>query len=264
VAPPGERTTAEDARHDPGPDLTIIRSGLLSRHPHIRCGMSTRPGGVSPEPFGLNLSYRVGDEPAAVAANRELFFGRLGIRVTDLAIPGQVHGDTVLRVRGPGAYPSCDALMTGSRGVFLAVTVADCLPVFLFDPRTTTVAVVHAGWRGSLVRVLERTIRLMTADAGVQAADLQAFLGPCAGVCCYEVGREVADQFASEYIRREGERMFLDIRAVNSDILEKVGVSGKNVEHAGQCTICCPGLFHSYRRDGERSGRMMAVVGLEA
>ena len=248
---------------DPRPDIVIIGSRLLSRYPQLRSGMSTRGGGVSPEPLGMNLSYKVGDEAGRVDMNRELFFGRLGIRVPDLAIPGQVHGDAIAVVRGSGNYPATDGLMSGNPGVFLVVTVADCLPVFLFDPRTRTVAMVHAGWRGSGSGIVEKAVRLMTSQRGVRPGDLIAFLGPCAGVCCYGVRDDVAGQFPRRHIREKDGKLFLDLREINHEMLLGAGVPGTSIELSDQCTICGPRLFHSYRRDRERSGRMMAVIGLE-
>lgn len=244
-------------------EILVVASELLSRYPKLRSGVSTRTGGVSPEPFGMNLSYKVGDEQGHVEENRKLFFGRLGISIRDLAIPGQVHGDTVVIVHKPGHYPASDGLISHRPGVFLVLTVADCLPVLLFDPRTETVSAVHAGWRGSRSGILNKALRLMASERGVRSRDLIAFLGPCAGVCCYQVGEDVAAQFPPRYVQKRGGKLFLNIRGINHDILLGAGVPETNIENSDGCTICGTPLFHSYRRDGERSGRMMAVIGLE-
>lgn len=225
--------------------------------------MSTRGGGVSPEPYGMNLSFNVGDDEKNVIANREKFFGDVGIRVNALALTRQVHGDTVTHVCAPGSYARCDALISNKPGVFLAITVADCLPVFLFDPVTSSVAAVHIGWRGSKLRILGKALRAMADEFGVKAGDLISFMGPSARVCCYEVGGEVAVGFPENVLRRStSARVHLDLMQFNRNILLEAGVRETNIEVLHYCTICNGDLFHSYRREGKESGRMMGVIGL--
>ena len=140
--------------------IKILRSVLFSPHTLLRFGVSTRCGGVSPEPYHLNLSLNVGDDEERVLRNRELFFGHLGIPPARLAIPGQIHGSDVLRVSEPGVYEAYDGLITNSENIFLAITVADCVPVFLFDTEVKAVAAIHAGWRGSKSRILKKRGKL--------------------------------------------------------------------------------------------------------
>jgi len=242
----------------------IIRSDLFSSFSRLRFGMSTRGGGVSPEPYGMNLSFNVGDDERNVIANREKFFGDVGIGLNALAMTRQVHGDTVTRVRGPGSRASCDALISDDPGVFLAITVADCLPVFLFDPVTLSVAAVHIGWRGSKLRILEKALRGMAEKFGAKAGDLISFIGPSARVCCYEVGEEVAIGFPENVLRRTiADRAHLDLMQFNRNILLEAGVRGTHIEVSPHCTICNGELFHSYRREGKKSGRMMGVIGVD-
>ncbi len=241
-------------------DPLIIRPRLLE-HPGIISGMSTRRGGVS-ERFGMNLSFRVGDDPLDVEENRRQFFGAVGIDTARLAVAEQVHGDSLGVAVHPGNYPGCDALATRSPDVYLTITVADCLPVLLLDRATLSVANVHAGWRGTKSRIVSKTIGILGSEFGVRPADLVAFLGPSAGVCCYEVGEEVAGGFDTAYIRRK-DKPHLDLKAANKDMLLAGGLLENNIEVSPYCTICNPTLFHSYRRDGNLSGRMIAVIGLK-
>ena len=214
-----------------GDGLTIVVPTIFREYAEVRCGLSTRVGGVSPEGMGLNLSYSVGDDPANVAENRRRFFAGLGIDGSCVAFPRQVHGDTVRAVSVPGSFEACDALVTEKAGVFLGVSVADCLPAFLYDPRRRCVAGVHAGWRGSRSRILEAAVRLLVSAFGTRPADLVAYLGPSAGACCYEVGEEVAEAFEGAYvIRKTGRRPHLDLKSHNRQLLLEAGVRGANVE----------------------------------
>ena len=244
-------------------NIKILRSTLFSPHKNIRFGMSTRCGGVSPPPYNLNMSFKVGDEKERVLQNRQRFFGQLGISTDRLAIPNQVHGSEVIKVSSPGIYDACDGLITSFVNVFLTVTVADCVPVFIFDPDRNAVAVVHAGWRGSKAGIVKNAISSMVREFGTVTSVLLAYVGPSAGVCCYEIGNDIAEQFDEMYIvRRAGRNPHLDMRAIQMDDLLDAGVKMNNIEMSHYCTICAPDLLHSYRLYGRQSGRMMGVLGL--
>jgi len=243
--------------------LLIIRPSRLSGYPEIVCGVSTKCGGVSPEPFNLNLSYSAGDREEYVRSNREKFFSALSIPVDRLAVPRQIHGDRIVSVVQPGLIESCDALLTNLPNLFLAITVADCLPVFIYDPVFACVAAVHAGWRGSKLRIVGKAIEQMKINFGSKTADLIIFTGPSAGVCCYEVGEDVASEFDKKYVvKYPGDKFHLNLKEMNKDILFESGVLETNIEVADDCTICNPSLYHSFRRDGMVSGRMMGVIGM--
>jgi YfiH family protein len=249
-------------RHDP-PGLTLVRSRLFAEIPGLVFGMSTRHGGVSPPPLGLNLSFHVGDDPRHVAENRSRFFGALAVGQDRIVLPKQVHGTTVREVSAPGVSPECDALMTREAGLFLAVSVADCVPIFLYDPDRSSVAAVHAGWRGSRGRIVERVVGRLCAGDRSGPGRLRAYIGPSAGVCCYEVGEEVGSLFGPEFLRRStGGKAHLDLKQFNRYLLTTSGVRENNIEVSEDCTICNTS-YHSFRRDGNRSGRMYGVIGLQ-
>jgi len=241
-------------------DLMIVESALLKESSSLRFGMSTRRGGVSPEPLGMNLSFRVNDEVDNVVENRRRLFTALGLDPKTVAIPLQCHSDHIEVVAEPGEYENSDALITNRADLPLVVSVADCLAVILFDPVKHVLAVVHAGWRGTARTIAAKSVVLLTEKFGVSAKDLVAFLSPCAGPCCYEVGHEVADVFAKEHVRQRDGRLYFDLKKANADQLLMSGVPEANIEVSPSCTICNPDLFHSFRRDGSRSGRMMAVA----
>jgi hypothetical protein len=244
-------------------EIPIVQSKLFSNYKHLKFGISTRVGGVSPEPFGLNLSFNVGDDRVRVNENRRRFFSALAIPLEQLAIPDQVHSANVCLVSKPGAYESCDSLITITSEIFLVVTVADCLPIFLFDPTTKSIGVVHVGWRGSKLRILENTIKAMETEFGTKRKNIMATIGPSARTCCYEVGKDVANEFNEKFLSRsENKKYYLDLILFNRDILIDSGIYENHIEILQDCTICNRSLFHSYRRDGKASGRMMGVIGI--
>ena len=242
----------------------IIRSTILSRCSELRFGMSTRNGGVSREPFGMNTSFSVGDDHESIVVNRQRIFDQLNIAPEEVAIPRQEHTSTIRRVDFPGSYKSCDALITDRRRLFLHISFADCLPIFLFDPEKRCVGAIHAGWRGSKGLILDKTLDALKSEFGSIPASIVAFIGPGAGVCCYEVGEEVASEFPEQFVVRNATaKPRLDLKMFNRDILLRAGVKERNIEVSPFCTICSPKVFHSYRRDGDQSGRMMALIGLK-
>lgn len=240
--------------------MNIIRPGVFDRS--VISAVSTRAGGVSPGAFGLNLSYSVGDDSANVTKNREIFFGSLSIGTGELAIPRQVHGATVMQVHSPGIYDSLDGLFTDRRRLFLCVTVADCVPLLLHAPDIPAVAAVHAGWKGTVARIAAQTVSEMVEELSCDPSLMHAYIGPAASVCCYQVGEEVAKQFDERFVRRTNISRFVDLKAANYDQLCEAGIPPEHIEVSPACTIEESSLFHSFRRDGKQSGRMMGVIGL--
>ena len=235
----------------------------LNAFPTILCAVSTRLGGVSPEPLGMNLSYNVGDDPVNVDANRARFFGSLEISLDRLAIPRQVHSSTVRRADAPGAYDATDGLLTDRRNLWLVVSVADCTPVFVFDKQQNVVAAFHAGWRGSAAGIVGRGVETMKAEYNSHPSDLFAFIGPSAGSCCYEVGAEVAEQFDGNIVLKRNGSLYVDLKKESRRQLLEGEIPENQIETSKYCTICGDKLFHSHRRERERSGRMMGVIGLK-
>ena len=242
--------------------MTVNRPAILDANPLVNFGLSTRLGGVSPPPLGMNLSFHVGDLDANVVKNRELFFGSLEIGLADLAIPKQVHSNTVKYADVAGTYPQCDALVTDVPGVFLCVSVADCAPIFLLDNKKKVVAAVHAGWRGTATHLVRNTANMMDNVYGCNPKDIVAHIGPCASSCCYTVGDDVALRFAPQFLKHDQSRVTLDLKSASISQLTDLGIPNSQIEVSSYCTICDSHLFHSFRRDREKSGRMMGVIGL--
>lgn len=239
--------------------IPIIRSSILSAHPGIQTAMSLRAGNDGPNSLGVNLSFRVGDELTRVERYRREFFGLVGLTGNDVAIPDQIHSTSVQIVDRGGVYDQCDALVTSRRGLGLVVTIADCVPILLYDTKNHVIASIHAGWRGSAGNIVRATISTMKNQFETTPKDLVAWIGPSAGPCCYEVGRDVASQFTGKTSIQRKEKWYLDLKEENRSQLLQEGLLTTNCECSTVCTICSPSM-QSYRRDGARSGRMMAII----
>lgn len=243
--------------------IPTIKPIIFSRYGELVSGMSTRNGGVSKGTFGMNLSLSVGDDRERVRENRVRFFTALGADSERVAFARQVHSAVVRYVDGPGEYHECDGLVTDRPGVYLAVSVADCVPILLYDPVQRVIAALHAGWRGTEGGIAANGVGLLKTKCGAEPSNILAYIGPAAGVCCYEVGEEVSGRFDGRYVRRTDGRIFLDLKGVNKAQLAAAGVAERNIEVSSLCTITERALLHSYRRDGPASGRMLAVIGIK-
>jgi len=209
-----------------------------------------------------------------VAENVLRFCRACGLTRCPPAVQRQVHGCKVTWVGGddgPGPARARqiegDALITRARALPVAVQVADCVPLLLWDPENGVVAAVHAGWRGTALRVVEATLAQMAQRAGTRAADIRAAIGPSIGGCCYEVGSEVSDALGHAFEQDDyltdgdGPRPRVDLGRANRAALVRAGVPAESICTVGGCTACSPDYF-SYRRDGPRTGRMMGVIQL--
>lgn len=247
-----------------------------------------RLGGASEGPFRwLNLSAGVGDDPERVAANRLAVAARMGEggEPPQVYVARQVHGNRVLVVNGAGDAPrgpggwrlagTGDALLTTEPRTAVAVLVADCAPVLLADRFGRAVAAVHAGWRGLAGGVVGAAVEAVCRAAGARPGDIQAWVGPCARSCCYEVGSEVAEavsrgvgparpeQGLAGYLEPAGAGRFrLDVAEACRQALVACGLPPQSCRIDGRCTVCSPQWFFSYRRDGPRSGRMAGIIAL--
>ncbi len=164
----------------------------------------------------------------------------------------QVHGDGVVRVSQPGSYGEGDALVTAAPGLYLSVRTADCLPLLMVDAQRRQVAAVHAGWRGTVAGIPVAAIRAM----GSNPTDIWVAIGPGIGLCCFEVGDEVAREFGTSGRQR------LDLFAYNRKKLIDFGVPVSQIAAEAPCTKCRPEEFHSFRRDQAAAGRMHSAIAI--
>ncbi len=297
--------------------LGWLESRRLTTLPWLLHAFSTRRGGFSRPPVrGLNLGFVASDRRSNVRRNRLRFFEVVGEPGFSPASVRQIHSATPCQVRRgsggelefrPSGYavssgssrqvPAGDALMTDERGILLSVRVADCLPVLLVDPQRPAVAAIHAGWRGGLQRVVEKTVGVMRRVFGSDPRHLLAALGPSIRACCCAVGQEVVDAFCGRFVN--GEHFFrqppadgqsqppgahhttpllsaqppgheqksrpaahLDLVAMAQDQLRHSGLQPANIFVAPFCTACRTDLFFSHRKEGARTGRFMSIIGI--
>jgi len=175
---------------------------------------------------------------------------------TGMASLKQIHSASALAANQPGCAGEGDALLTNSPGILVSVRTADCYPILLADMKNRAVAAVHAGWRGTADEIVAKTIAKMRTQLGTSPADLIAAIGPGIGVCCYEVGAEVARLFGLEGAGR------IDLAAANRCQLIDAGVEERHIELLGGCTFCDSARFYSLRREKEQAGRMISYIGL--
>lgn len=291
----------------------VVGVPAMQALPWLRAGFSTRQGGASTvygdgELGQLNLGWTREDDPEIVAQNRRRFAQAVAAKSKfELATIRQFHSNMVRileKDHGPLTKPDGkavlrgDALMTDVPGILLGVQTADCIPVLVADKRTHAVAAFHAGWRGTLARIVENGIGTMQLRYGSRPKDLIAAVGPGIGACCYAVGEEVRFEFESQFayapelftevydsdpVREKYPLLFLTARApghsnigpqIHIDLWEAnrrqlldAGVPAKNITVVGECTGCAreksgERRYFSHRMEHGYTGRMMSVVGI--
>jgi YfiH family protein len=219
----------------------------------------TRRGGVSEPPFdSLNVGRSTADREEAVAENRRRMLAACGLDAVRVATAGQVHGATVRAVSAPGHSPDCDALLTQTPGLALAVTTADCMSLLFSAPGT--IAAAHSGWRGTAAGMPLATLEAVSRSADVSTDLVTVHLGPCIRGCCYVVGPEVAAAFPLEAVRRNGDDLHLDLPTAARLQLQSAGV--RAVFDTGACTACEPHWYFSHRLSRGACGRHWALVAL--
>ena len=183
---------------------------------------------------------------------------------TDLATVQQIHSDKILIADRSGSAGEGDGLISNQPGITLSVRTADCLPILMADTRNRAVAAVHAGWRGTILEIVPQTIQAMADRFGTRPEDLVIAVGPGIGACCFEVGPEVAIQFAKLFPERTDldQKTKVDLVETNLRLLGRNGGSVRQIATSGLCTFCRPDLFHSYRRDRDAAARMVSAIRL--
>jgi YfiH family protein len=283
--------------------LRLLRADAFSRMGWLIHGFSTRRGGTSDAYGGhaLNLGYTKHDTHAAVDQNRVLLLRALGAVNAEgqpwpLVRLRQIHSDLIHRVdHPPEQLLTGDGLVTDTPHLMLAVQTADCLPVLLADRKRRAVGAFHAGWRGTLARIVEKGVGAMRLPFGSEPEDLQAVIGPGIAACCYAVGEEVRDRFHAQFayadkLFREvtesdpvrerypllfmtarapghseaGRTIYLDLREANRRQLLAAGLGASSITVVNFCTACRTDLFFSHRAEKGLTGRQMGAVGISS
>lgn len=178
----------------------------------------------------------------------------------------QVHGDKIIvvnhgYVKDERKIEEADAIVTDQKNIAIAVRTADCIPLFLYEPQNNVIGVVHAGWKGTQQNITAKTVALMKKLWDCEPSKILAALGPSIRSCCYEVGEEFETIFPHDIRQKDG-KLYLDLVSVNKRQLFQEGVELTNIKEEGGCT-CCQNEWHSFRRDKDRSGRMISFLMLK-
>jgi YfiH family protein len=281
--------------------LDVLRADSLTSVSWLVHGFSTRQGGVSSCYGGktLNLGLTAHDTAKNVEHNREAFLSALGARDAEgkawpLVQVKQIHSAIIHQVKSSDEQQLAgDGLITDTPGLLLAVKVADCVPVLVADAKRRAVGAFHAGWRGTVARIVEKGVGEMRLRFGSRLPDLHAVIGPCIRRCCYSIGPEVRAQFESQFsyagelfeevfdsnaihVRYPllfmnqrapghgdlGPEIHLDLVEANRRQLLEAGVRAENISVVGGCTACETSRFFSHRAEFGNAGRMMGVIGI--
>lgn len=229
-------------------------------------GFSTRLGGVSAAPFdSLNLGLSTGDEPWRVAENRRRFLAHFGVAQSEVCALSQVHGKRIVEATAGWFELEADGAVTDCSERLLVISAADCLAVLVHDPRRNAVGAAHAGWRGTVAKVVVELAEKLYERYGSRPEELRVAIGPGIGGACYQVGDEVIAQvvaagFSERVYRRDNDGYRLDLAAANRELLLGLGVPAAQIWTSGHCTHCQQELFFSHRREKGRTGRMWAAI----
>lgn len=215
-----------------------------------------------------------GDQADEYASFRGELARSLQIAAEKFVFPRQVHGDQVMVVDGPlhsADVPDTDALITNQPGICICVQTADCVPILLFDPVQRVVAAVHAGWRGTVNKIVAKTIHAMQRNFDSQPEDILAGIGPSIHLHAYEVGEEVMVAVRESFPDHRGllkpadnaQKAYFDMWEANRMVLTDSGVPDGNIEVMGFCSYSHEPLFYSYRREGVKTGRMVSGIMLK-
>lgn len=263
----------------------LLLFDLLDKEERIAHFTTTRTGGVSEGSYAsLNTGNFSDDSPLNIHENREIIARMFYMETDDFIIPHQTHGTRILTIDNDflaldhadaiETMYGVDAVITSKQGIFLCVTTADCVPILLYDKGKGAIAAIHAGWKGTVGRIVENTLAEMTRQYGTFASDVIAGIGPAISQSRYEVGDEVVELFMKNdfdlsddavcYRKNTGSRCRINLKEINRRELVRLGVAEDNIEVSNLCTYERPELFFSARRQTVHSGRMLTGIKLEA
>lgn len=245
------------------PQLTYYNMGT-----GVTAFSTTRQGGCSTGNYAaFNINGYCGDDEVHIAANKVALCGLLGIDSNRLVMPHQVHDCVVRRIDGPqqGVIEGVDAVMTDVPQLCIGVSTADCIPVLLYDSTHRAVSAVHAGWRGTVLRIVQKAVEAMCHAYGTAPADLQAVIGPGISLDSFEVGDEVYNQFLSagfdmQPISRRDAKWHIDLPMCNRLQLMEAGVPADHIQMTNICTYQQYDRYFSARRLGIQSGRIYTGI----
>ena len=251
--------------------ITSFKVPRWDQHQGLLHGFLGRRGGRSVGVYrSLNVSLRVGDDPQAVKDNICDMKNAVGIHDGRIVTMKQMHGDNIVQVQHSNIKETgeADGMLTRQCGVYLGVLTADCVPILFLAPREKLIAVVHAGWRGTLAGIAAKMVQLLLEEQSILPSEIEVALGPSIDGCCYEIGRDVAEPLIEQWsdtadscIQRRESKKYLDLRNLNMAILHRAGIPKSQIFRIGPCTSCAEDEFFSYRREKKQTGRQISFIG---
>lgn len=263
-------------------DLDYFQFVNLSNYKGLKHFVTTHNGGISKPPFdSLNLGLKVADTKDAVIHNRHTLASVADVNIDYFVIPSQCHSNNIQIVdeknRGMGVFDKADAisdtdaLVSITKGICLMIFAADCVPVLFFDPVQKVIAAAHAGWKGTVNKIVQDVVFCMSENFGTNPKDIIAGIGPSIGPCCYNVGDEVILKVNAVFSEMsavltkiaDSNEVYFDLWQANKINLTNAGVQESNIEIAELCTFCHSDLFFSHRKSGGNTGRFGAGIILQ-
>nr|WP_321376321.1 peptidoglycan editing factor PgeF [uncultured Bacteroides sp.] len=263
-------------------DKVILGFEQLCSIPNISHFVTTRKGGYSEDTFAsFNCAPFSGDDLEKVKRNQEVLCAKVGIQPQQLVIPFQTHGNTIRAIdpfyvslsveEQQRRLHGVDALITNIPGYCLCVSTADCVPVLLYDTVNKAIAVIHAGWRGTVAKIVKQTLDFMDNTYNTDAKDVLVAIGPSISFDAFEVGEEVYSAFLKigydmtkiSSWNEDTQKHHIDLWEANRIQLTEAGVLPDNIEVSGICTYEQHERFFSARRLGTKSGRVLSGIMLK-
>lgn len=261
-------------------NLSFLSFHIFKNDPGLFHAVTTRNNGISPSPFhSLNLGINTDDDPANIKDNHSIICRSLGIDIRMLISSKQIHKDRILTIEKNTRFPEpdisgrCwdgfDAIITDQPGYCLMIRIADCVPILLFDPELKIVAVVHAGWKGTLLNIAPKCVDVMQEKFGCNPSVMKCGIGPSIGKCCFDVQPEIAEKFKKSheaghtFVTDINGGAHIDLKAANRLQLMGCGLKSTEIEISGYCTACRSDIFFSHRREQGRTGRFSLLAGLK-
>ena len=263
---------------EPGIQVPLLHFPLLEKCSFITHAFTTRMGGVSTgDCTSMNLSFTRGDDEAAVRENYRRIAAALGTDAKQFVCSDQTHTTNVRRVtkadagKGvviPKDYTDVDGLITNEPGIVLSTFYADCVPLYFVDPVHRAIGLSHSGWRGTVNKMGQVTIEAMKREFGSRAADLYCAIGPSICQDCYEISRDVAEEFMKAFpkhvndilIQKSEEKFQLDLWKANEIVMLKAGILPEHLAVTNICTCCNPTELFSHRASKGKRGNLAAFL----
>lgn len=243
----------------------MVRPTVFKSFPQLFAAETTRHGGVSAPPFdSLNLGNFTEDIEEHILENRRRVLLAADFQEGSLVFARQVHGADLHFATSAGCVDGFDALISSKKGLLLGVTVADCTPILVFDAVNEVVAAVHAGWKGTVAGIVSKTLAAMETRYGSRGENCFAYIGTCIDECDFEVGEEVAKQFAPQYrhFYPKSNKIHVNLKTANFIQLTDFGIPPGQIEISPRSTFSDVKNYYSFRAEHGKTGRFMGLIGL--